>query len=102
MEKKWWALVVVCVATFMLILDVTIVVVALPSIQSGLHASFSDFQLVVDACALALASVLLTAGSLADRSEQLVLSVSFGPGTLWCLSTPSQHRYSPSRWAPKT
>src|ERR1022692_1319463 len=67
MEKKWWTLVVVCAATFMLLLDVTIVIVALPSIQSGLHASFSDVQWVVDAYALTLASVLLAAGSLADR-----------------------------------
>src|SRR6202047_2021385 len=67
MEKKWWTLVVVCAGTFMLLLDVTIVIVALPTIQSGLHASFSDVQWVVDAYALTLASVLLTAGSLADR-----------------------------------
>ncbi len=67
MEKKWWTLIVVCAATFMLLLDVTIVIVALPTIQSGLRASFSDVQWVVDAYALTLASVLLTAGSLADR-----------------------------------
>ena len=67
MEKKWWTLVVVCAATFMLLLDVTIVIVALPDIQPGLHASFSDVQWVVDAYALTLASVLLTAGALADR-----------------------------------
>ena len=67
MEKKWWTLVVVCAATFMLLLDITIVIVALPTIQSGMHASFSDVQWVVDAYALTLASVLLTAGSLADR-----------------------------------
>src|SRR5665213_4140063 len=64
MEKKWWTLVVVCAATFMLLLDVTIVIVALPTIQSELHASFSELQWVIDAYALTLASVLLTAGSL--------------------------------------
>ncbi len=67
MEKKWWTLLVVCAATFMLLLDITIVIVALPTIQSELHASFSDVQWVIDAYALTLASVLLTAGSLADR-----------------------------------
>src|ERR1700728_3395029 len=67
MEKKWWTLIVVCAATFMLLLDVTIVIVALPTIQSGLHATFSELQWVIDAYALTLASVLLTAGSLADR-----------------------------------
>jgi EmrB/QacA subfamily drug resistance transporter len=63
---KWWTLVAVCVATFMLLLDVTIVNVALPYIERDLHASFSDLQWVIDAYALSLAALLLTAGSLAD------------------------------------
>ena len=46
---------------------VTIVNVALPSIQRGLHASFSDLQWVIDGYALTLAGALLGAGSLADR-----------------------------------
>ena len=66
MDRKWWTLIAVCVATFMLLLDVTIVNVALPSIQASLHASFSDLQWVVDAYALTLAALLLTTGSLAD------------------------------------
>jgi len=52
---------------FMLLLDITIVNVALPDIQRELGASFSDLQWVVDAYALTLASFLLTAGSLGDR-----------------------------------
>jgi EmrB/QacA subfamily drug resistance transporter len=88
MEKKWWTLVVVCAATFMLLLDVTIVIVALPTIQSGLHASFSEVQWVVDAYALTLASVLLTAGSLADRYGRRLLFtiglVIFTLGSLLC------------------
>ena len=67
MDRKWWTLLATCVATFMLLLDITIVNVALPSIQSDLHASFSDLQWVVDAYSLMLAAVLLTAGSLGDR-----------------------------------
>ena len=67
MDRKWWTLLATCVATFMLLLDITIVNVALPSIQSSLHASFSDLQWVVDAYSLMLAAVLLTAGSLGDR-----------------------------------
>ena len=63
---KWWTLVAVCLGTFMLLLDITIVNVALPDIQTSLHASFSDLQWVVDAYALTLAALLLTAGSLAD------------------------------------
>lgn len=66
MERKWWTLIAVCVGTFMLLLDVTIVNVALPSIQRSLSASFSDLQWVVDAYALMLAALLLTTGSLAD------------------------------------
>ncbi len=67
MERKWWTLLATCVATFMLLLDITIVNVALPSIQKDLNASFSDLQWVVDAYSLMLAAVLLTAGSLGDR-----------------------------------
>jgi EmrB/QacA subfamily drug resistance transporter len=66
MERKWWTLIVVCTATFMLLLDITIVNVALPKIATDLHASFSDIQWVIDAYALTLASMLLTTGSLAD------------------------------------
>ena len=66
MDRKWWTLIAVCIATFMLLLDVTIVNVALPSMQRSLHASFSDLQWVVDAYALTLAALLLTTGSLAD------------------------------------
>ncbi len=67
MDRKWWTLVVVGAGTFMLLLDVTIVVVALPDIQRALHASLADIQWVVDAYALTLASLLLTTGVLADR-----------------------------------
>jgi EmrB/QacA subfamily drug resistance transporter len=67
MAKKWWTLLAVSVATFMLLLDITVVNVALPSIRKDLGASFSDLQWVVDAYALTLAALVLTAGSLADR-----------------------------------
>jgi EmrB/QacA subfamily drug resistance transporter len=50
----------------MLLLDISIVNVALPDIQSALSASFSDVQWVIDAYALTIAALLLTAGSLAD------------------------------------
>ena len=67
MARKWWTLTAVSVATFMLLLDITVVNVALPSIRDDLGASFSDLQWVVDAYALTLAALVLTAGSLADR-----------------------------------
>ena len=67
MERKWWTLIVVSVATFMLLLDITVVNTALPAIQEDLDASFTDLQWVVDAYTLSLAALVLTAGVLADR-----------------------------------
>lgn len=66
-SASWWTLGAVCVAVFMLLLDITVVNVALPDIQRSLDASLSDLQWVVDAYSLTLAALLLTAGSLADR-----------------------------------
>jgi EmrB/QacA subfamily drug resistance transporter len=65
-ERKWWTLIAVSVAIFMLLLDITVVNVALPDIQRSLHSSFADLQWVVNAYALTLAAFLLTAGSIAD------------------------------------
>src|ERR1700727_799385 len=65
-DRKWWTLIAVCTATFMLLLDITVVNVALPDIQQSLHASFSDLQWVVDAYSLTLAAFLLTAGVAGD------------------------------------
>ena len=67
MTGKWGALTAVCAGTFMLLLDITVVNVALPEIERELKADFEDLQWVVDAYALALAALLLTAGFLADR-----------------------------------
>src|SRR5881227_2276616 len=66
MAKKWWTLIAVCTGVFMLLLDITIVNVALPDIQQEFSGSLSDLQWVIDAYALSLAALLLTAGSLAD------------------------------------
>jgi EmrB/QacA subfamily drug resistance transporter len=85
---KWWTLVAVCLGTFMLLLDVTIVNVALPDIQTALQSSFSDLQWVVDAYALSLAALLLTGGSLADlygrRRLYVVGLVVFTVASLLC------------------
>src|SRR6187399_2027066 len=67
MDRKWWTLAAVSAGVFMLLLDVTIVNVALPDIERSLNASLSDLQWVINAYALSLAALLLTAGSLADR-----------------------------------
>ena len=88
MERKWWTLVAVCIGTFMLLLDVTIVNVALPRIQAGLGSSFTDLQWVIDAYALTLAALLLTSGSLADlvgRRRIFVIGlVIFSSASLLC------------------
>jgi EmrB/QacA subfamily drug resistance transporter len=66
MERKWRVLIVVCVAVFMLLLDITVVNVALPNIDKELNTSFTDLQWVVDAYALTLAATMLNAGSVGD------------------------------------
>ncbi|MFJ3987454.1 MFS transporter [Streptomyces sp. NPDC090032] len=64
--RTWGPLTAVCLGTFMLLLDVTIVVVALPDMARSLHASLSDLQWVMDGYALALAALLLGMGAAAD------------------------------------
>jgi EmrB/QacA subfamily drug resistance transporter len=67
LERRWWTLIAVCGATFMLLVDITIVQVALPTIQRHLHSDFADLQWVIDAYALTLATLMLTWGAAADR-----------------------------------
>src|SRR2546427_11210933 len=66
-SRQRWTLVLVCTAVFMLLLDITVVSVALPSIQRDLRASLPDLQWVSAAYALVLAVLLLPAGTLGDR-----------------------------------
>jgi EmrB/QacA subfamily drug resistance transporter len=66
-SRNRWTLIAVCAGTFMLLVDVTIVQVALPTIQRHLGASFTDLQWVIDAYALSLAALILTWGSISDR-----------------------------------
>jgi EmrB/QacA subfamily drug resistance transporter len=80
MERKWRVLIVVCVAVFMLLLDITVVNVALPQIEKELHTSFTELQWIIDAYALTLAAMMLNAGSLADllgRKRIFVVGVGF-------------------------
>jgi EmrB/QacA subfamily drug resistance transporter len=93
MERKWWTLTAVSAGMFMLLLDISIVIVALPSIQHELGGTLSDLQWVIDAYALSLAALLLTAGSLADlRGRRRVFAVGiviFTTGSLLCGLAPS-------------
>ena len=64
--RKWLPLAAVCLGSFMLLIDVTIVNVALPDMARDLSTSFSSLQWVVDAYALVLAALLMGVGGLAD------------------------------------
>jgi EmrB/QacA subfamily drug resistance transporter len=65
-NRRWWTLGAMCFALFMLMLDNTVVNVALPSIQRDLHASISGLEWTVNAYTLAIAVLLVTAGRLGD------------------------------------
>ncbi len=88
MARRWWTLVAVSTGVFMLLLDLTIVNVALPDIQRAFGATLSDLQWTIDAYALTLAAFLLTAGALADRLGRRRLFASglavFTAGSLAC------------------
>ena len=89
---KNWTLLAVCLGTFMLLMDITVVFVALPDIRSSLHTSFTDVQWTIDAYSLSLAALLLATGSLADvfgRRRVFAIGLAiFTVGSLLCgLST---------------
>ena len=98
-----WTLGVVCIAVFMLLLDVTVVNNALPSILKDPGSSLSDLQWVVDAYALTLAAFVLTFGSLADLiGRRLVFVLGLGVQTsATSLSTPGSARRAGPACAPR-
>src|SRR5213592_1571365 len=65
-SRRWWVLAVVVAAQFMVILDIAIVNVALPSIKTDLHFSQENLQWVISAYAILFGGVLLLGGRLAD------------------------------------
>ncbi|WP_432840653.1 MFS transporter [Dactylosporangium sp. CA-092794] len=91
--RKWSALIAVCIGTFMLLVDVTIVTVALPAVARDLHAGLGGLQWVLDGYALALAAVLLAAGAVADRHGRrrvyLGGTVLFAAASLLCALAPN-------------
>jgi EmrB/QacA subfamily drug resistance transporter len=93
MTSRWWPLVAICLGSFMLLLDITIVTVALPDTAADLQASFADLQWVLDVYALVLAALLLGAGSFADivgrRRAYVLGSVLFALGSLACGLAPT-------------
>jgi EmrB/QacA subfamily drug resistance transporter len=100
---KWWPLVAVCLGAFMLLVDVTIVTVALPQIAVDLRASFSGLQWIIDGYTLALAALLLGAGSVADRWGRRRTYVAglalFAAASLACGLAPSAEVLVAARFA---
>jgi MFS family permease len=92
-SRQRWTLVLVCTAVFMLLLDITVVSVALLSIQRDLRASLSDLQWVRAPYALVLAVLLLPAATLGDRLSRrrrfLVGLVVFTAGSMACALAPT-------------
>lgn len=91
--RKWSPLIAVCLGTFMLLIDVSIVIVALPSMAGSLHSSLADLQWVLDGYALALGALLLGTGSVADRFGRrrvyLAGLVVFALASLACAVAPT-------------
>ena len=91
--RTWLPLVAVCLGAFLLIVDTTVVTVALPDLATGLHASLAEQQWVQGAYPLILGVLALSAGCLGDRLGQLrVFRISvalFGLASLGCALAPS-------------
>jgi len=66
-ERRWWILIVLCFSLLVIVLDNSILNVAIPTIVRELDATNSDLQWIVDAYTIVFAGLLLTAGSLGDR-----------------------------------
>src|SRR6266700_2104410 len=66
-DRRWLTLAVLCVSLLVIVIDNTIVNVALPTLERDLGTSISGLQWVVDAYTLVFAGLLLTAGTLGDR-----------------------------------
>ena len=87
-RRKWWTLAAVSFGLFMIMLDNTVVNVALPSIQSDLGTGLSELQWIVTGYALSFAALMLIGGKLADAYGRRLIFVLgivlFTAASLWC------------------
>lgn len=94
-SRRWWALGAIAFGLFMALLDVTVVNVALPSIQRGLHESYTSLEWIINAYALVVAVLLVTSSRLGDifgRKRMFSLGMAvFTVGSLLCALTPHIH-----------
>jgi EmrB/QacA subfamily drug resistance transporter len=92
-RRRFLVLAICCASALVVVMDISIVNVALPAIQRDLHASESGLQWTVDAYTLVLASFLVLAGSAADRAGRrrvfLIGLATFGLGSMLCGLAPS-------------
>ncbi|MET9340518.1 MFS transporter [Nonomuraea sp. NPDC003804] len=97
--RRWWVLVVLCLSLMVLVIDTTVLNVAIPSLMTDLGATPSDIQWIINAYVLVYAGLLLTTGNLSDRYGRrrllvLGLAVFGGASLLATLATQPWHLIS--------
>ena len=94
-ERRWLVLFVLCIAVFLVVVDNTIVNVALPTISRDLHASNSSLQWIVDGYSLPFAGLLLAGGGLSDRwGRKRVMQMGLFAFSLFSLLAAFSHNVS--------
>src|SRR5437588_8399978 len=92
-NRRWWTLAAVTFSLFMIMLDVTVVNVALPAIQTDLKMGLSQLEWIVNAYTLSYAVLLLTGGRLADLIGRRLVFLSgltiFGVSSIFCATAGS-------------
>ena len=66
-RMRWWTLVVIAISILVVVLDSTIVNIALPTLQQELNSTLSELQWIINAYMMTFAALMLTMGSFGDR-----------------------------------
>ena len=104
-SRRWATLAVLCLSLLLVVVDSSIVNVALPTLSRALHASTTSLQWITDAYTLAVAGLLLTLGSLGDRMAGTACSRPAWPCSAWdrrwpgCPARPASSSRSGCSWA---